>query len=199
MIWTAITDFGDSAVMGPVALGIALWLSASRAWRGALAWALLFGSGALIVVCTKIAYVAWGLGVEPLDFTGISGHAMSATSVFAVGGYLIGRWISRAAALAAAGAGVAIGVTVGVSRIVLGEHSPAEVVAGCALGAAVAVAAISVLRLHPAKLAAPAAFGLAILALAFALHGHRAPTEPLTVRIALYLSGHAAPYTRAPR
>jgi len=194
MSWSAITDLGDSAVMVPIALVIAAWLSASGAWRGALAWLVLFGTGAFLVICTKVAYLAWGFGVEALDFTGISGHAMSATAVLAVAGYVLGCRRSVVVAACASLLGYLSGVAIGVSRVALGNHSPCEVVAGCVLGGCVAAAAIGVLRQRPGLAAAPAAFAATALALILVLHGHRAPSENLTVRLALYLSGHEAPF-----
>ena len=95
MSWSFVTDFGDSAVTVPIALAIALWLLASDAWRGALAWLSLFGAGALSVFCTKVAYAGWGVGVREIDFTGISGHAFTATSALAVAGYFLGGNCSR--------------------------------------------------------------------------------------------------------
>jgi hypothetical protein len=64
----------------------------------AIRWPSLFTLAALLVVSTKIAFEAWGIGIGALDFTGISGHAMTATSVLAVAGYLLGSKLTRAGA-----------------------------------------------------------------------------------------------------
>jgi len=197
--WTFITDLGDAAVMVPIALAIAVWLLAGRAWRGALAWLGLFGTGAFLVFCTKVAYAGWGIGVQEFDFTGISGHSMSATSVLAVVGYFIGSRFSKAAAIAAGSLGCCAGVIVGISRVVLGDHSPSEVVLGCALGGSIALAAIGMIRAHPRNAAAVVAFVFTVLMLIFTLHGERAPSEQLTVKVALYLSGRTTPFMRETR
>jgi membrane-associated phospholipid phosphatase len=194
--WIVITDLGDAAVMVPIALAIAVWLSASHAWRGALAWLSLFGGGAFLVICTKVAYAGWGVGVEALDFTGVSGHSMSATSVLAVAGYLIGGRYSKSAAILAGLLGYGAGVAVGVSRVALGDHSPSEVVVGCTLGGAIALAAIGIIQARLRMVAAPMVFAFTMLALVLTLHGHRAPSERLTVKVALYLSGRSTPCTR---
>jgi membrane-associated phospholipid phosphatase len=196
MPWVAITDFGDAAVMAPTALVLGLWLGASRAWLGALAWLVLYGTAAFVVICTKIAYIAWGVGVPSLDFAGVSGHAMSAAAVLTVAGYMIGGLISRSAALPGGASGFCLGVLIGVSRVVLGDHSPSEVVAGCALGGLAALAAIGAIRARPEILARPAVFVVALVALGLAMHGHRAPSEQLAVELATRLSGHAAPFGR---
>ena len=88
--WGFITDFGDSAVTVPIALAVVAWLLASHAWRGAASWSLLFGAGAFSVFCTKVAYAGWDIGVPQIDFTGVSGHAFTSTSVFTVAGYFLG-------------------------------------------------------------------------------------------------------------
>jgi PAP2 superfamily len=193
--WTAVTDLGDSAVT-PVALAIAAWLLAGRAWGSALAWLSLFGAGSFLVIGTQIAYAGWGVGVQQFDFTGISGHSMSATSVLAVAGCIIGSRFSKAAALYAGSMGFCVGVLVGISRVILSDHSPAEVLAGCALGGSIALATIGVIRARPRMVAAPLIFALTILTLVFTLHGHRAPSHRFAVEVALYLSGRSAPFVR---
>jgi membrane-associated phospholipid phosphatase len=194
--WIVITDLGDAAVMVPVALAIAAWLLASRAWRSALAWLSLFGTGAFLVFCTQVAYAGWGIGVQRLDFTEISGHAMSATSVLTVAGYFVGGRFSKAAALTLSSLGYFGGILVGISRVILGDHSPSEVMAGCALGGAIALATIGMIRSRLRMVAAPIIFALTILTLVFTLHGQRAPSHRFATKVALYLSGRSTPFVR---
>jgi membrane-associated phospholipid phosphatase len=191
MNWARITDLGDSAVMLPAGIAIAGWLLLSGTWRGALIWLSLFGAGAILVVATKVAYLGWGMG-QQLDFTGISGHAMTATSVLAVAGYFIGSKLSRSSPIVATALGYCVGLLVGVSRIIVGAHSASEVIAGCALGGLVAIMAVTKIRAEPKFIAAPLIFGLILLALELIMHGEQAPSEPLIAKIALYLSGHSA-------
>ena len=198
MSWAFITDFGDSAVTLPVALAIAVWLLASEAWRSALAWLSLFGAGAFLTFCTKVAYAGWDLGIDAIDFTGVSGHAFTATSTLAVAGcFLVGAF-SKPAEILGGSLGYVAGATIGVSRVILGDHSISEVVVGCALGGAVAATAIAVIRPRLRMVAAPLVFAFTIVALLFTLHGEKAPTETLTVKVALYLSGRSTPFVRAP-
>ena len=136
--------------------------------------------------CTKIAYIGWGVGVPQLDFTGVSGHAMSAASVLTVAGYFIGSKYSKAGAIAAGALGYCAGVIVGLSRVMLGAHSPSEVLVGCALGGLIALAAIRIIRPRSAIVAAPVAFAVMGLILISTLHGERAPSEQLTTKAALY-------------
>jgi membrane-associated phospholipid phosphatase len=182
--------------MVPVALAIAAWLSASRAWRSALVWLSLFGTGAFFVFCTQVAYAGWGVGVPQLDFTELSGHAMGATSVLPVAGYFIGGRVSKAAALIAGSLGYGAGILVGISRVILGDHSPSEVITGCALGGSIALATIGVIQARLRMVAAPIIFALTVLMLAFTLHGHKAPSHRFAVKVALYLSGRSTPFVR---
>jgi membrane-associated phospholipid phosphatase len=191
MIWTRITDLGDAAVMLPAGIVIAAWLLLSRAWQGALLWLSLFGAGAILVVCTKIAYLGWGMGRQ-LDFTGISGHAMTATSVLAVAGYFVGSKLSRSGAIVATALGYCAGVLVGISRIVVGAHSASEVVAGCALGGLIALMAVTGIRANPKLVVAPLVLAVTLLTLELAVHGEQVPSEQLITKVALYLSGHSA-------
>jgi len=195
--WVSITDFGDTAVMIPVALALAAWMFASRDPRSALAWLSLFGAGGLLVLSSQIAYAGWGIGVRQFDFTGVSGHSMAATSVFTVVGYFIGSRFSAMAAFLGGVLGYCAGILVGISRVLLGDHSPSEVVVGCMLGGAIALATIAILRTRPRIASAAAFFAFTFFALVFGLHGHRAPSHRLAVDVALYLSGRSAPFTRA--
>jgi membrane-associated phospholipid phosphatase len=197
--WTVITDFGDAAVTAPIALAIGAWLTTSRAWRSALMWLSLFGAGALLVICTQVAYAGWGISVRQLDFTEISGHAMGASSVLTVAGYFIGARHSKTAATIAGTLGYCAGVLIGISRVILGDHSPSEIAAGCALGGSIALTTIGVVRVRLNMVAAPIIFALTILVLVVTLHGHRAPSHRFVVRVALYLSGRSTPFVRDAR
>jgi len=194
--WSFITDFGDSAVTVPIALAVAAWLLASHAWRGAALWFLLFGAGALSVFCTKVAYAGWDIGVPQIDFTGVSGHAFTSTSVFTVAGYFLGSSFSKPAKNLGGCLGYFAGIVIGVSRVILGDHSPSEVIVGCTLGAAISAAAIGIIRPRLRIVAAPLVFAFTIVMLMFTLHGQKAPSEPLEIRVALFLSGRSTPFVR---
>ena len=58
-MWLFITNFGDSSVMLPCAVLIALWLLAGLSARAALLWLLLFGAASLSVALSKIYAVCW--------------------------------------------------------------------------------------------------------------------------------------------
>jgi len=195
--WHVITDFGDSAVMLPAALTLALWLAAGGAWRSTLAWLGVFGLGALLVVATKIAFLGWGLGIAELNFTGISGHTMLATSVTLTAIHLLSRGLPRLLRLAMLAAGQTAALSVGLSRLALDAHSPSEVAAGLAIGGLVAGGFVLLTRRLPEPRLAPGVMVAALAAICLLMHGHQAGAQGMIEHLSLYLSGHGVPYTRA--
>jgi len=195
--WTLITNFGDSAVMLPAAVMIALWLVAGGAWRAAFVWLSAFGAGTVLVVGTKIAFLGWGVGSAQLDFTGVSGHTMLATSVTLTAIHLLSRGLPERHRLMLLAIGLAGTLAVGMSRLALEAHSASEVCAGLAIGGLVAGGfALSSRQMAPPKL--PPGLMIAVLAMVCVMmHGHQAGAQGLIARLALYLSGHGAVYTRA--
>lgn len=194
--WPLLTDFGDSAVLAPAALLIAAWLAAGQAWRGALGWCLLFGLGLLLTVFSKIAFIGWGIGVRAIDFTGVSGHTMLATSIYGTGLWLaMPRSQSGLRAMGMV-VGLLAGGFVGLSRLALGAHSPAEVVAGFVIGALVCLGFVASSR-DIARPGVPRLMLVAAWVVVIAgLYGDKAPSENLIAQVALRLSGHDRPYLR---
>ena len=82
--WEGLSIVGSTAVTVPLSIAIAAWLLAGRSWRLSLSWCLLFGGAMLLVVLTKMAYIGWGIGIEEVQFGGLSGHAMRACAVYPV-------------------------------------------------------------------------------------------------------------------
>ena len=192
--WVGLTDFGDSAAMMPAALLIALWLVAARAWRHAQFWCLGFAVMAALIAATKIAFMGWGIGIEAIDFAGISGHTALAVAVLSVGAAV--SLADRAPPIRLFGAilGGTIGLAIGVSRLVLHVHSLSEVVIGAVVGASLAVAFLRGGSHANSATLRPAALGALLLLTLTTVHGERAPTQGTLTRIALMLSGRTEPY-----
>jgi membrane-associated phospholipid phosphatase len=195
--WTTITDFGDSAVMLPAATMIGLWLLGGGAWRATGIWLALFGAGAAVVAATKIAFLGWGLGSAALDFTGISGHTMLGTAVTLTALHLLSRDLPGRRRIALMAAGLGVSFTIGISRIALEYHSPTEVIAGLIVGSLVAAGFASAARPLPEPELPRSIMVAALVGVALVMHGHAAGSQDLLARLALYLSGHTATYTRA--
>lgn len=166
-----LLHLGDLGFTVPAAAAIAAALAAGGEPRRALRWCLLFGCGMLAVGLNKIAYLAWGIGIETVTFKAASGHAAGASAVLPLLLYLAVLLLQalRQAAAPARGAaaslaaGLALGALLAVQLVLRCEHSAAEALAGCAVGALVSAAAIGAggparLRPGPAALCAGAVF-----------------------------------------
>jgi membrane-associated phospholipid phosphatase len=184
--------------MAPAALAIAALLVLEGERRLAVWWGLLFTAGLVLVTVTKIAFIGWGIGIRPLDFTGASGHAMRAMAVAPVIFYLLLQNAPRYVRVTGVAAGFAFGVIIGISRVVLHAHSVSEVVAGWLLGAVAGLCFIWIagsLRrpvFNPARIA----FGMVAL-IAAASHAQPVPTQIWLTKASLYISGHDKPFVRA--
>ena len=171
-----------------------LWLAGQKS--ALLTWMLAMTAGVVVVLAGKIAFIGWGWGSASLNFTGISGHTMLASSIFPVwmGWLLAGP--TRRFSLYGVVLGLAIGAVVGWSRLVLGAHSPSEVVLGWLLGLAISLVACKAMKGQPSSRGwAMPAVVLLLLSFSPSLSGYL-PTHQWEVRVALMLSGHARPYVR---
>jgi len=196
--WHAFTWLGDSGLLLPLAVVIALWLFASRrTWPTALLWVLLFGTGALLVLVSKLAFMGWGIGSNYFNFTGFSGHSALAASIWPVALWLLASRARHRVRIAAACVGWLLALGIGISRLALDAHSVAEVVSGLAIGLAVSGAFLALQRRrgHPSLRVTLVAASLLML-LALRDPGTPAPTQDLLEQIAVALSGAERPYTR---
>ncbi|CAM2143364.1 Phosphatase PAP2 family protein [Pararobbsia alpina] len=199
-IWFTLTGFGGVAVTIPAALAVAAWLAAGMRLRAAAEWLGALGLAGGLTVLTKVAFLGWGVGIRPIDFTGISGHAVLSTLVYPVifGVVLINTPIAfrRAGFLA----GLTFGFAIGASRVALHAHSVSEIIAGCVLGAFIACLFISRLEKMPAPTEPtphPLLVSLSLAIIIGSLHGMHVPTQRWVTSIALDLSGHERPFIRA--
>lgn len=195
--WHFITNFGDSAVMLPAALTIGVWLIAGGAWRATLIWLAAFGLGAALVIGTKVAFMGWGVGIASLNFTGVSGHTMLATSVTLTAVYLLSLGLPQAYRLGLMAAALLVPLTVGISRLVLNAHSPSEVLSGLLIGGLVAASFVLATRREPAPRLPPGVMVIALAVVCGLMHGHEAGAQGMIEHLSLYLSGHGTAYTRA--
>jgi membrane-associated phospholipid phosphatase len=196
--WITITRLAGITVTAPIALGIAAFLVIEGERRLALWWCLLFAAGLALVAATKIAFIGWGIGIHPLDFTGASGHAMRAMALAPVALYLILQNAPRHLRAAGVLTGFAFGMLIGISRIVLRAHTVSEVVAGWLLGAAVSIAFICIAGSLQKTVFTPTRIAGGLLALfLLAAFGRPFPTQYWLTKVSLYVSGHDKPFVRA--
>jgi membrane-associated phospholipid phosphatase len=195
--WQFISAFGDSAVLLPCASLLILWLCVRPEARGlALNWALLFLGVTGIVVSSKLTFMAWGLGIQRLNFIGISGHSAMAGLVWpsllglAVAGH------SRLCRLTMVVSGIGLALLVAISRLMLQVHSVAEVTSGLLIGTTAAV--LFLVKFHDQWSADRRHSGLllAVLVVLPLVYNYRFPSERILREVAQHLSADNTVYTR---
>jgi membrane-associated phospholipid phosphatase len=174
-----ITDFGDQAVVLPLAIAIALLFALSEWRRGAFAWTAAIGGTLGLILFMKLSFLACAHLVPEARLRSPSGHTAAAAVVY---GGLIAmvirstwdnkRWALPCTVVIAA----LVAVIFGASRVILGLHSIAEVLVGGAIGvggavsyvvlAGTPVGTVRILRVVPVSL-------LAVIM----LHGFHMPAE----------------------
>jgi len=196
-LWEKITFLGDSVVLLPAAFIIAIWLIADNNRRLAMLWCELLGTGLLMVAASKIAFIGWGIGIQSLNFTGFSGHAMRATAILPVVPFILlqrsPRFVQAGAMLSA----VMLAGLICLSRVAVGAHSWSETVSGAALGAVVSCAFMVLARRQLSPVRHRWLVVLGFFGMLGTSHAEPAPTERWIVGVALYLSGHDKPYHRS--
>jgi membrane-associated phospholipid phosphatase len=197
MLWEKITFFGDSVVLLPAAMVIAIWLIAARGWRMATAWCALFAFGLFIVAASKIAFMGWGIGIRSLDFTGFSGHAMRATAVIPVMVYLLLQNSAASTRHASVALGFGVGALLSLSRVAVGAHSISEAVLGALLGVAVSGTFLWIARGRCAAVTHRWLIALSMAGMLGTSHAQPAPTHRWISGVALYLSGNDKLYDRS--
>ena len=196
--WRHFTWLGDSGLLLPAALLIAMWLaSARRTWPAAWAWTLIFGGASLMVLVSKLAFLGWGIGSARLNFTGISGHTMLSAAVWPVALWLVASRASHQLRVALVIAGWLLAAGIGVSRLALFAHSWSEVAIGFLLGASASAAFLAMQHRMPhPKLRASMVVLSLLLPLVYQQPGNAAPTQGLLERAAVRLAGIERPFTR---
>jgi membrane-associated phospholipid phosphatase len=224
--WRVLTWLGDSGLLLPVAVFIALVLLrvGHGLRRPALTWCVVFGLCGLAVMASKLAFMGWGIGSARFNFTGFSGHTAIGTALWPVALWLMAtawqrrhpRPVGAAPGGTHPGAGGAIddraddrlrraavlagwmlGGTIGVSRLALHAHSISEVATGFLVGIVASTVFLALVwRRTRPPRAHPAMLLILLVPLAFFGPDAPAPTHQLLERIAMRLAGIDRPYKR---
>lgn len=195
--WQLITQLGSSSLLLPVLVVSVLTLLFARQKKAVCLWLAALTFAVTFTLATKLLFLGWGIGIASLDFTGVSGHTLLSTSIlpvlfFTIGGVVrpkfksIGLWF-----------GLLLAAGVGVSRVVLGMHSISEVIAGWLLGLIVCSVAIYAINNHRQSLAYIQLIVLSLLLIFGATAPNYIPAHDMSIKLALYLSGHDKPFTRS--
>jgi membrane-associated phospholipid phosphatase len=195
--WQLISHLGSSSLLLPImAIYVAgFWLTDQK--KAVYLWVFTLGLAIAFTVITKLMFMGWGIGIALLDFTGVSGHTLLATSIFPIlffsaygGGQQkiknIGLWL-----------GLILSFVVGISRVVIGVHSISEVIAGWGLGLMVCGLVLNAIQNRYQRLANLQLIGLICvvgLGLASPIY---LPTHDMITKLALFVSGHEKPYKRS--
>ncbi len=170
-----VTDFGDQAVLLPLAAGVALVFALAGWRRGALAWVAAVAGTLAAMLAFKLVFLACGHLLPGGQIHSPSGHTAAGAAIY--GGLLAmaarrftghGRWTLACALLAM--------LVIGASRLALGVHTGLEVAWGGAVGVCGAVAAERLAGTPPPGLRMGRLAGVTLLVLAL-LHGVHMPAE----------------------
>lgn len=183
-----LTDFGDLAVLLPLALTIAVWLF-YRSPRVAAPWWLV----ALVLcggVTAVLKIVLFTCALVP-ELRSPSGHTSLSTLVYGALALIMGTRASRGQRIALGAAAALFVLAIAVSRVALHAHTLAEIIVGLAIGGAALVLfawRYVSLSLAPAPLwplLAPVCLLIAVL------HGDQLRAEEFLRMIGAYLRGNA--------
>ncbi|MET3107077.1 membrane-associated phospholipid phosphatase [Oxalobacteraceae bacterium GrIS 2.11] len=196
IFWHLLSALGNSIITMPIALAIAIWLYVSKERLMALNWCLLLGVSLVLVVATKIAFIGWGIGIESLDFIGISGHATRGAAVYPVLFYYGLQRAPRKLNTFPVYCGVVLGILIAISRVMVHAHSISEIVSGWVLGSVVAVTFFAMMKSH---IVLTSRRWLVLCSFSFILISPVARpfrADGVLTHLALYISGHQEPYIR---
>ena len=174
-----ITDFGDQAVILPLAAAIALIFLVSGWRRGAAAWTVAIGATLGLMLLLKLAFLACGHLIPGTGIVSPSGHTAAAAVVYGgLAGIAMRSVTSNKYWLMACTLAIAVlcAIVLGVSRLKLGVHSPAEVLAGGMIGVGGAVSSTALAGVPSSKLRLWHVLAVGLLIL-IVLHGAHLPAE----------------------
>jgi len=195
--WQLITHLGSSSLLAPIMLIslINLWLSNQKQvaylWMGTLGLAITF------TIITKVMFFGWGIGIALLDFTGISGHTLLATSIYPILFYSVYGGAQTKFRNIGLLVGIVLSFLVGTSRIITGAHSMSEVIPGWILGMLVCTLVLDAMNYQRQRLAYLQVMVLLCLLAFGSIMPNYIPTHDMEIELALLMSGRDKPYTRS--
>lgn len=195
--WALFTRLGEAQILLPAMAAGLLWLAREQRTRPlAVAWLLAMVVATLVTTASKMAFIGWEVGYAPLDYTGISGHAMFAAVVLPVlariaAGRAPWPWARLAIAF-----GYLLAAAIAVSRVETRAHSASEVVLGFVLGGAASALALRGTRAPEAPTPGWLAVVLLVWMLLLPLGAPPSRTHDWVTALSLRVSGRPLPYTR---
>lgn len=195
--WLLITQLGSSSLLLPIMVIslVSLWLTNQK--RVAYFWAVALGLAISVTVISKLMFMGWGVGVALIDFTGVSGHTLLATSIFPILFFSAYRGEQKKTKSIGLWLGLLLSFVVGISRVVIGAHSVSEVIAGWILGLMVCVFVLNAIQSHRQRFAYLQLIGLVCVLGFGSTTPNYLPAHGVLTKLALLMSGHDKPYTRS--
>jgi membrane-associated phospholipid phosphatase len=134
MVWlNALTEFGDTAVLMPLATVILLWLLLMRFRRGAAWWAIAVAFCIGLTALLKISF--YGCPPTP-DLHSPSGHTSLSTLVYGAMALVTAAESRGLPRMLAISGGAGFILAIAASRLLLHAHSAPEVGVGLVIGTA---------------------------------------------------------------
>lgn len=179
-----VTDFGDQAVLLPLAIGVALLFGLTGWRRGAIAWTAAIGGTLSLMLALKLGFLACD-HLLPTDLRSPSGHTAASAAIY---GGLLAVVVRRVTGhehwtLACT---VAIAAVIGVSRLALGAHTELEVFIGGIVGVCGGLAAVMLAGAPPPTLRLRSILATTLFVLVL-FHGFHLPAEAAIKTAALEL------------
>jgi len=198
MHWQTLTYFGDSMLLLPsaVVLAVALFYNTSRLTT-VITWLVSFGTAGLVVSVSKVLFLGFLIGSARYNFTGFSGHTTMSTTFWPIFFWFIARGLSLSRPLVIVGIGYVFALTIAYSRLVLHAHSPSEVISGFLLGTCCSLGFLALQRDVAFK---PISWSEIVLIVALPLYimlqGKPATTQHFLGTLAAKIAGMEQPHTR---
>jgi membrane-associated phospholipid phosphatase len=179
----ALTDFGDSAVLLPLALTLLIWLAFRSPRHLAPWWAGTFFVCAGITAVLKVYFFA----CPPLaDLRSPSGHTALSMLVYGALAVVAAGQILRWRLVLIAG-GAALALAIAASRVALHDHTILETVLGLVIGTAALALFAWRIAVHPLAAAPLWPLLVPVALVLIGLHGHELHAEEFLHAISTYM------------
>jgi membrane-associated phospholipid phosphatase len=181
-----LTDFGNLALLLPLATIVTVWLITLRQPRAVVAWWLV--ALALCVGSTAALKIYFFVCPPLIDLHSPSGHTSLSTLVYGALTLAVATVVGGWKRIAVMAAGTAFVVAIGISRVAIQAHSTVEVLLGWVIG--VAALAVFAARFWPYRPAEPRLQGLLVVSVALMvmLNGQDLHAEGMLHAIGVYLN-----------
>lgn len=170
-----LTDFGDTAVLLPLSVVFFIWLLATHRAGTALIWLAIVFACNFIIGALKLYFLACPAGDMLRSPSGHTGFGIIVYgSITLVLAKAVRRQWLRGLIIAL---GTGLVAAIAVSRLILGNHSPIEIVIGAALGGISLAVFAALYRPGSSRPRQFLVLAAVVLLVAFIFHGEQVKAE----------------------